>query len=123
MEIIDIDVLDGHGIISVAVANIMDHVRLRDCFKSIKELSKEVELLREKLNEKNIVSVDVIKMGIESELIEEIQKLREALQLIVDADWRKWQELASPEEFVRWAKSRANHALMPTRGSDNEIDN
>ena len=28
-------------------------------------------------------------------------------------DWRKWEELASPEEFVRWAKSRANHALMP----------
>lgn len=27
---------------------------------------------------------------------------------IVNADWRKWDELASPSEFERWAKSRAN---------------
>ena len=30
-----------------------------------------------------------------------------------DADWRKWEELATPEEFVRWAKARAMHALRP----------
>ena len=29
-----------------------------------------------------------------------------------EADWRKWRELARPEEFVRWAKARANHALQ-----------
>lgn len=28
---------------------------------------------------------------------------------IINADWRKWDELASPEEFERWVKSRANH--------------
>lgn len=40
---------------------------------------------------------------------------REAMKLaletsegIVNADWRKWDELASPSEFERWAKSRAN---------------
>ena len=49
---------------------------------------------------------------LEAELVEENRKLRETLQSIVDADWRKWQELASPEEFVRWAKARANHALV-----------
>ena len=27
---------------------------------------------------------------------------------IVNADWRKWDELASSAEFERWAKSRAN---------------
>ena len=46
------------------------------------------------------------------EMEEEIETLRETLKSIVDADWRTWQELASPEEFVRWAKSRANHALV-----------
>jgi hypothetical protein len=36
----------------------------------------------------------------------------ETLHGIRDADWRKWDELASPEEFVRWAKARANHAAI-----------
>lgn len=44
---------------------------------------------------------------------EEIQHMREALQGIADADWRRWEELATPYEFVRWAKSRAAHALRP----------
>lgn len=35
----------------------------------------------------------------------------EILQGIVAADYRKWEELATPDEFVRWAKSRASHAL------------
>jgi len=46
-------------------------------------------------------------------LIERIATMHEALHGIVTADWREWQELASAEEFVRWAKSRALHALMP----------
>jgi hypothetical protein len=33
------------------------------------------------------------------------------LQGIANADWRTWEELASPHEFVRWAKARANHAI------------
>ena len=44
---------------------------------------------------------------------EELVRLRETLQGIADADWRRWEELASPEEFVRWAKARATHALRP----------
>lgn len=40
----------------------------------------------------------------------------ETLQGIVDADWRKWEELASPEEFVRWAKSRCNAILAKAKG-------
>ena len=42
---------------------------------------------------------------------EVIQLARETLAGIVSADYRKWEELANAEEFVRWAKSRANHAL------------
>ena len=44
---------------------------------------------------------------------EELARLRETLQGIADADWRRWKELATPDEFVRWAKSRAAHALRP----------
>lgn len=44
----------------------------------------------------------------------QIEMMRSTLHGIVDADWRKWEELASPEEFVRWAKSRANHVLSTT---------
>jgi hypothetical protein len=43
----------------------------------------------------------------------ENDRMRETLQGILDSDWRKWEELASPEEFVRWAKARAKHALTP----------
>ena len=42
---------------------------------------------------------------------EVIRLSRETLAGIVSADYRKWEELANAEEFVRWAKSRANHAL------------
>ena len=42
---------------------------------------------------------------------EENTFLRQTLKKIVDADWTDWQELADPNEFVRWAKARANHAL------------
>ena len=45
-------------------------------------------------------------------LEDQLEDMRTTLNGIVDADWRTWQELASPDEFVRWAKSRANHALV-----------
>ena len=59
--------------------------------------------------------VDVAKRLLEHgiEALEELKRLRETLQGIADADWRKWEELATPEEFVRWAKARAMHALRP----------
>lgn len=44
---------------------------------------------------------------------EELERLRETLQGIADADWRNWKELADPNEFVRWAQARARHALTP----------
>ena len=44
-------------------------------------------------------------------------ELMETLQGIVDANWRAWQELASPDEFVIWAKRRAAHAISKATGS------
>ncbi len=49
---------------------------------------------------------------------EELARLRETLQGIADADWRRWEELATPDEFVRWAKSRAAHALRAGAKND-----
>lgn len=40
-----------------------------------------------------------------------IESARETLSGIANANWKTWAELSSPAEFVRWAKSRANHAL------------
>ena len=45
------------------------------------------------------------------EALDDVERLRATLRGIVEADYRKWWELAHPEEFVRWAKSRAAHAL------------
>lgn len=47
-----------------------------------------------------------------------VEFMLETLRGIAGADWRQWEELASPEEFVRWAKSRANHALMVSRAGE-----
>jgi len=49
-------------------------------------------------------------------LIAAAPELLETLKAIRDAEWRGWEELASPEEFVRWAKSRANHAISKANG-------
>ena len=42
----------------------------------------------------------------------ENETMRETLQGIAQADWREWEELARPIEFVRWAQARANHVLQ-----------
>ena len=60
------------------------------------------------------VAKRLLKHGIEAS--KELQRLRETLQDIADADQRRWEELATPDEFVRWAKSRASHALRPSLG-------
>lgn len=48
-----------------------------------------------------------------SKAAKEVELMRDTLRGILEADWRNWEELASADEFVRWAKSRANQALMP----------
>lgn len=49
-------------------------------------------------------------------LIAAAPEMLETLEAIRNAEWRDWEELASPEEFVRWAKSRANHAIAKATG-------
>ena len=46
MQIIDVDVQDGHGFVSIAVSNETNRVRVRDYFKETKMLFEEVEKLR-----------------------------------------------------------------------------
>lgn len=50
-----------------------------------------------------------------AELERQVAELRDTLQGIAEADWRKWEELASPREFERWVKARANHALAQAK--------
>ena len=52
--------------------------------------------------------------------VETLDLMKETLEIIVAADWRKWEELSSPDEFVRWSKSRANHALSMLNASKEE---
>jgi uncharacterized protein YbdZ (MbtH family) len=47
--------------------------------------------------------------------IEAMKQALETAEGIANSDWRKWEELASPEEFVRWAKSRALHMATTLR--------
>lgn len=54
----------------------------------------------------------ILGMDEEDDPVAAVEYMRETLQGIAEADWRRWEELASPDEFVRWAKARANHALM-----------
>ena len=75
-----------------------------------------VELLQQAASESDTPNTSI--EGKAANLIErqaaQIEMMRSTLHGIVDADWRKLEELASPEEFVRWAKSRANHVLSTT---------
>lgn len=52
-----------------------------------------------------------------TKLLEALTLAEEALESIVKANWREWEELADPEEFVRWAKSRAGHSLAAIRAA------
>ena len=44
---------------------------------------------------------------------DQIERMRVTLQGIAEANWRTWDELASPHEFVSWAQNLARHALSP----------
>jgi hypothetical protein len=45
------------------------------------------------------------KITIDQEVLENVA---ETLEGMAKSNWRNWGELASPEEFERWLKSRAN---------------
>lgn len=52
---------------------------------------------------------------------ETLSLVREAMKGIISADWLTWEELADPEEFVRWSKPRVNHALRTIAAQAQEI--
>ena len=47
--------------------------------------------------------------AVNQELLEALTVIQSQFGSMAVADWRKWEELASPEEFERWVKSRAAH--------------
>ena len=51
------------------------------------------------------------------ELLEALTVIQSQFENIASADWRKWEELASPEEFERWVKSRAAHMAAFARAA------
>ena len=53
--------------------------------------------------------------------VKAVERMRDTLRGICDADWRRWEEPASPDEFVRWAKARASHALRVTPDVDGGV--
>lgn len=50
-----------------------------------------------------------------------IKETHETLQGIANANWQTWEELASPHEYVEWAKRRARHALIVSNSALAEI--
>ena len=47
--------------------------------------------------------------AVNQELLDALTVIQSQFESMAVADWRKWEELASPEEFERWVKSRAAH--------------
>lgn len=48
---------------------------------------------------------------------EAMQIALETLDNMVKVDWREWDEFASVEDFVRWAKSRASFTVEALRAA------
>jgi len=48
---------------------------------------------------------------------EVMQMALETLDNMVKVDWREWDEFASVEDFVRWAKSRASFTAEALRAA------
>ena len=65
------------------------------------------EIVYHQLNPDDAIALIKLRVDAENEIV----RLRATLQAIVKADWRKWDELATAEDFVLWAKKRALIAL------------
>ena len=55
--------------------------------------------------------------AVNKELLEALTVIQSQFGSMAVADWRKWEELASPEEFERWVKSRAAHMAVFARAA------
>ena len=88
---------------------VADHVTVRsEQYAQIEQYKADIERLESQLGLATS-SIDA--------LAARVAEMRSTLSVIVTAEWRAWGKLASPEEFVRWAKSRANHAIAQDNDS------
>jgi len=46
------------------------------------------------------------------DLLEALKKAEALCTSVFESNWRNWEELASPDEFERWAKRRCAHAAI-----------
>lgn len=51
------------------------------------------------------------------ELLAALKVFQDQCEMMESANWRKWEELASPEEFELWVKSRATHMALQARSA------
>lgn len=55
-------------------------------------------------------SLEIIRLkDANRELLEALKVSQAQCKSIAGSNWRQWEELATPEEFERWVKSRAAH--------------
>ena len=54
---------------------------------------------------------------VKQELLDALTVIQSQFGSMAVADWRKWEELASPDEFERWVKSRAAHMAALARAA------
>ena len=56
------------------------------------------------------------------ELLAALKVFQDQCEMMESANWRKWEELASPEEFERWVKSRATHMALQARAAIAKVE-
>jgi hypothetical protein len=56
------------------------------------------------------------------ELLAALKVLQDQCEMMESANWRKWEELASPEEFERWVKSRAAHMALQAKAAIAKVE-
>lgn len=56
------------------------------------------------------------------ELLAALKVFQDQCEMMESANWRKWEELASPEEFERWVKSRATHMALQARAAITKVE-
>lgn len=61
--------------------------------------------------------IPYIREDIVFSLIKALEVFQEHCESMADANWRRWEELASPIEYERWVKARAAHMAAQARAA------
>jgi len=63
--------------------------------------------------EVDFASVELRRLhDVNTDLLDALKKAEELCTSVFESNWRNWEELASPDEFERWAKRRCAHAAI-----------